>query len=292
MICGNRNKVISSTVPPRTMEELEGSLLDPRATAALSQSQNQNQNISIAIPVSGGDGGGVNDLTASARLIRATPVEVSQSAASSSTPAAPSNFFEYTDELVQQDEILHQAQITQATTVPVLDSELSRLGIHDDTSFNTNDNIPTAPVLGRYEDTSPRAIENETAAKVRMGSDIGRVHALQEVERLAAINREAQAKVYHENARNDVGRAVAKQRVKEGFDARLREDKYITKSLEKEQMKQDSAFVKKGGKAIGRKGGEYEVSEYKPGGSGGYEVAEYETADYSNSEYEYKSVYD
>jgi hypothetical protein len=282
------------------MEELEGSLLDPRATAALSQ--NQNQNISIAVPVSGG--GGVNDLTASASLIRATPVEVSESAASSSTrhmsvgsaAAAPSNFFEYTDELVQQDEILHQAQITQATTVPVLKSELSRLGINDDNYNNNNynnNNIPMAPALGRYEDTSPSAIEHETAAKIRVGSDIGRVHALQECERIAAVNREAQAKVYHENARNDVGRAVAKQRVKEGFDARLREDKNIAKSRGKEQMKQDSAFVKKGGKGKGV-GGEYEVSEYQTGGggNGGYEVAEYQTADYSNSDYEYKSVYD
>eukprot|EP00554_Chaetoceros_debilis_P006955 CAMPEP_0194073680 /NCGR_PEP_ID=MMETSP0149-20130528/1004_1 /TAXON_ID=122233 /ORGANISM="Chaetoceros debilis, Strain MM31A-1" /LENGTH=270 /DNA_ID=CAMNT_0038753719 /DNA_START=156 /DNA_END=968 /DNA_ORIENTATION=+ len=270
------------------MEELEGSLLDPRATAALSQ--NQNQNISIAVPVSVANSGDSDVTTASASFIRATPVEPVGTAA-----AVPSNFFEYTEELVQQDEILHQAQITQATTVPVLESELKRLGIDDDNYNNSynNNNIPMAPVLGRYEDNSPNAIEYETAAKVRVGSDIGRVHALRECERIVAVNREAQAKVYHEKARNDVGRAVAKQRVKEGFDARWREDKNIAKGREKEQMKQDSAFVKKGGK---EKGGDYEVAEYQTGGggsgNGGYEVDEYQTADYNNSDYEYKSVYD
>lgn len=271
------------------MEELEGSLLDPRITTTSSQ----NQNISVAVPVANSDDSdGVT--AASASFIRATPVEVTESAAASSTQhmsvgsaaAAPSEYFEYTKEQMQQDELLHQAEITQATTVA--ESELSRLGINDD---NYNNHIPMAPALGRYEDNSPSAIEYETKAKIRMGSDIGRVHAIQECERIAAINREAQAKVYHEKARNDVARAVAKQRVKEGFDARLREDKYLAKSQEKEQMKQDSAFVKKGGKGGGVDGG-YDVAEYQTGSGSGYEVAEYQTADYDNSDYQYKSVYD
>ncbi len=257
MLCQRQSSILSSTVEPRTLEELEGALLDPRYTdnnnSQTTRMTSRNSNLpptATAIAV--------DDDEASSSLIHAIPV---QSAASrpAGNSASPTDYFEYSKEELERDELLTTSAVAAATN---------------------SDNIPVAPTLTGYEDNSPEAQAIMASAKTRIGSDIGRVNAIEEKEKILAISRMARSKPYHEKARIQAAGTVARQRVREGFDVKDGvfgvTNSPLSAKMKKEAEKQDAAFVKKGGG--------YEVSEY--------ETKDYDCNSYNGSGYEYKSVYD
>ncbi len=197
----------------------------------------------------------VDDDDTSSSLIHAIPVQAAASRPAENS-ASPTDYFEYSKEELARDELLTTSATAAATS---------------------SDNIPLAPTLTGYEDNSPEAQAIMASAKTRIGSDIGRVNAIEEKEKIRAISRMARSKPYHEKARIQAASTVARQRVREGFDVQESvNNSPLSAKMKKEVEKQDAAFVKKGGG--------YEVSDY--------ETKDYDCNSYSASGYEYKSVYD
>ena len=115
-------------------------------------------------------------------LIQAVPVRVLQLPTGNNGPATPVYYFEYSKENMERDELLTASAAAS---------------------------IPVAPTLAGYEDNSPQAQAVAASAKTRLGSDIGRINALEEKERIRAISRMAQSKPYHEKARIEAGGIIA-----------------------------------------------------------------------------------
>eukprot|EP00558_Chaetoceros_sp_UNC1202_P008256 CAMPEP_0197234920 /NCGR_PEP_ID=MMETSP1429-20130617/2516_1 /TAXON_ID=49237 /ORGANISM="Chaetoceros sp., Strain UNC1202" /LENGTH=209 /DNA_ID=CAMNT_0042693423 /DNA_START=49 /DNA_END=678 /DNA_ORIENTATION=+ len=208
-----------STIEPRKLDELEGSLLDPNnvnnSVLPIAHAINPEEEINLvqAIPVRGPNPG--------------------------NHAATPVDYFEYGDNVAEDAA------------------------------------IPTAPALNQYNDDSPEAKEHAVARKARLGSDIGRINAIEEKDKVRAVDRQAKAQPYFEKQRIQAAREIAKRRVKEGFDVKNSDFSERGLGTGKQVQKQDAKFIKKGGS--------YEVADY--------DVANYNGSEY-NAEYEYKSVYD
>ena len=147
-----------------------------------------------------------------------------------------------------------------------------------------NTNIPVAPSLHQYNDNSPAAQEHAVAQMARVGSDIGKIQAVEEKERIRQANARSRDQTFFERNRIQRAQNVAKQRDREGLD--VREDLYFNheavmqNTISKKVQEQDAAY---NAATRGKKGEGYEVKEY--------DVAEYQGEEYSET-YEYKSIYD
>jgi hypothetical protein len=140
--------------------------------------------------------------------------------------------------------------------------------------------IPSAPVIVNFDDESPTEQARAVASKARFGSDMGRIQAMEEKERIKRISANAKALPYFESQRVAAAGTVAKQRVRQGFE--VKKDNYFDASNLLAAKKEREANNKD--------------SSTKAKNSGqGYQIAEYETAEYDCNAYEtteYKSVYD
>mmetsp|Transcript_19862 Transcript_19862/g.24504 ORF Transcript_19862/g.24504 Transcript_19862/m.24504 type:complete len:242 (-) Transcript_19862:173-898(-) len=237
---------------PRNVNELEGSLLDPNNTTATLMAE--------ATPFSQEGGCDEEDdifVNNDARVVAVIPVAVPASSpvnASAVTSAvSPTDYFEYNNENMERD------------------------ARHN---MNIRTNIPVAPALNAFDDNTPYDQENEVSTKVRIGSDIGKILASEEKDRIKRIGANAKSKPYFDKQRVAAGCVVAKQRDREGFD--VKDDKYVNEAqlLENEKKKESVTLSKANHYASG---GEYKVSKY--------EVKEFKVTEYDES-YEYKSVYD
>ena len=175
----------------------------------------------------------------------------------------------------------------QATAIPVTGggstNATSSSAAVPNIEFMNDIPLQVAPALHTYEDNSPEAQNHAVAQKTRIGSDIGRVNAVQERQRIRNLNGRTKSQTGLERTRVINARDVAQQRVAEGFD--VREDKYfnpeafVENAIEKKLKDQDKAY-----------------SDAKKEKQVGYEVQEYDVAEYAGNEYdtsyEYKSVYD
>jgi len=113
------------------------------------------------------------------------------------------------------------------------------------------------------------ALERAVSQKTRMGTDIGRIMAGDEAERIRANNRKVSAIHYHDKQRITTARQVARLK---------RKEENVTVVDEQPSEFSTNPEVKNSSKNVS---GEYEVSDY--------EVAGYSCDDYDVKEY--KSVY-
>lgn len=145
---------------------------------------------------------------------------------------------------------------------------------YDDNSNNNNTSEgappPVAPTLFSYEDGSPEGQERVVSQKTRMGTDIGKIMAEDEVERIRANNRKVSAIHYHDKQRITTARNVARRRADEANVNFVDPDP--SKFENNPNVKQNSSR---------KVTGEYECSDY--------DVASYNCTDYDVKEY--KSVY-
>lgn len=168
------------------------------------------------------------------------------------------------------------------TAVPI-SYEVPNVADPQFTNYNESD-IRVAPSLHQYNDDSAEAQVREEGRQARLGTRIGAINARQERRDIQNANRLASEQPKLEKMRIINGRDKARTRVAEGFD--VREDKYFNKesyvqnAMEKKMKEQDEDLKKQ---LSGGSGGGYDVQEY--------EVAEYTGAEFSDT-YEYKSVYD
>jgi hypothetical protein len=147
-----------------------------------------------------------------------------------------------------------------------------------------SDNLPIAPSLHRYSDNSPEAQEHAMAQQTRIGSDIGKINTMGEREHIRRSNERSRTQTQMDEHRVLQAQRMAMQRVSEGTD--VKEDLYFNKeefmqSAIKKKVKEQEDLLKSTGAS--KRGEGYEVKDY--------EIAEYNGDEYSDT-YEYKSIYD
>jgi hypothetical protein len=150
---------------------------------------------------------------------------------------------------------------------------------------------PIAPAFTNIGDDSPAAQEQTVSWKTRFGSDMGRIQAVEEKEKIRRISANAKGLPYFESQRVKASNKIAKKRVKEGFDEKV--DNYFDESglLCARRAAERDSLSKENNNNTGTGSGSGNVS----GDQEGYQVGEYNVQDYDCEEYqttEYKSVYD
>lgn len=144
--------------------------------------------------------------------------------------------------------------------------------------------IPIAPAFASVEDESPYAYQHSVARKTKFGSDMGRIHALEEKERIKRASANAKSLPYFESKRVQAGDAVAKERRKEGF---VTKSEFYLKEAEREAREAAAAVAVKMKKKAS--------APPKSTTTGGYQLSDYKVEEYGCKDYEtteYKSVYD
>lgn len=152
---------------------------------------------------------------------------------------------------------------------------------YDRQYFNPN-SIPIAPAFVDAENESPAEQARAVASKARFGSDMGRIQAIEEKERIKRVSANAKGLAYFESKRVAAGGEVAKQRAREGLEVKT--DKYF-----------DESNLLAARKARDMAEAETVAKSRKSSGGQGYQVPDYNTAEYDCKGYEtteYKSVYD
>jgi hypothetical protein len=209
MLCQRQHSVLISTVDPREMSELEGSLLDPNSL--LSRPKPLRLKRSVTHPGDDGD----DDMSSVYSPVGATalvsPISGTELA------ATPSQYFQYNHD-------------------------------DDDAGRDLDEDIPITLSSLHYDDNTPAAHAISTAAKAKLGSNTGRINAMEELEKIKAINRLAKAKPYHDKARIEAGQEVAKQRVRQGFD--VKDNNYSSAEL----LEGKEVFVEETGSFVSGKG--------------------------------------
>jgi len=153
---------------------------------------------------------------------------------------------------------------------------------YNNETLEQNENPPpTAPAFTTITDDSPSAQAHSVSWKTRYGSDMGRIQAIEEKEKIKRVSANAKGYPYFESKRVEAADAIAKRRDREGFDVKI--DKYFDESGLLSARKGNDDKKKGSGTNAGGRSSE------------GYQVAEYNTEEYNTTEYkttEYKSVYD
>ena len=231
MLCNHRQKPAVITVQPRRLDELEGTLLDPNALTGNDDAIVLNNSFEIASNYSSArtkHSSGIAKIRAHLHTSNesskchedhgsfspnSTPVRMAVNVGlsprpSTFGPAIPVKFFQY--ETVDNN--------GACTRENAHDENSERSAPSPPNNYDKRDeSLRRAYYEGEYSVNTPVAEAISTAYKVRLGSEIGRIRALEEIERTRAANREARAKPYHEKARIDAGIKIARQRVREGF---------------------------------------------------------------------------
>ena len=142
--------------------------------------------------------------------------------------------------------------------------------------------INVAPTLQGYQDNSAEAQNRAVAHQTRIGTDIGRAHSQQERQNNKRAEYYSRFKSSAETARIANANDIAKRRDREGLE--VKEDLYFDANafekmeVEKIRKEKEADFAK-----CNKKKG-YDVEEY--------DVANYAGNEYDKNGYEYKSVYD
>lgn len=245
MLCQRHNSVLISTREPRDLEELEGTLLDPDA---LTRSQDlvvinrlksgnnlrkrfdpeesavvENAYVRQSSPLEDGHGHPYRS--------ELTPLQVSMSCAEEpqSKAAVPSEYFQYNE---LKDNNKHDCNDSTTHTSVSPRSTAGGTMLDKEGASNRHSFFPSNLNLNTYSfeeelgisTNTPEAHAISTAAKARLGSNKGRMNALEEKERIKAINRQVRAKPYHEKVRIDAAKKIARDRV------RKRERTFVTSS--------------------------------------------------------------
>lgn len=239
MLCNHRQHSVISTVQLRDMNELEGTLLDPDALTGNSDalvinhsggSFSEDQNIPSAQTEVNGEETSISYLNNGVRLKpRATRnistgsnntdthadsdlIHTSLKLQSAEVAATPSGYFQYTDEVIEGDRQVTSGHddIEPITITPMDSPNQPKQEKYIFTPQSDNEiSIQNASV--------PIAHAISTALKAKRGSDLGRLNAVKEKEKIQAANREAKAKPFYDKTRIEAAKKIARQRSREGF---------------------------------------------------------------------------
>ena len=149
---------------------------------------------------------------------------------------------------------------------------------------HNDDNIPTAPafsvVNNDFNESSIADVSRIASEKVRFGTEMGRIHAMEEKELIKKVSIDAKAMTYFANKRVEAAGEIAKKQAEElGRNGNSSRD-YIKNNVDMKQAL--SAPKAKTSDSTHQNGHGYEVSEYN--------VEEYECSTYETTDY--KSIYD
>lgn len=226
MRCQREDSVLLCTLEPRSLEELEGSLLDPNAfTSGAPQHTSWHAS---GVPGSPGSPSTVEEIDDDSTIISKLSVRffppIFRRGVSEGS-ALPSDYFQYKEE----DEI------------------------DEDDGKNFEQSLikmkEMAEALRELNDDTPAAVLISTKIKARLGSEVGRLAAAKEREMTMAASRQAQSKPYHEKSRIEAAKKIARQRSREGFSVKKQDEYCYTDPvnlLEKKTTHNDKAFIKKG----------------------------------------------
>lgn len=269
MLCNHRqHSVLISTIQPRDITELEGTLLDPDALTGnedavvinntsisetnsggisvthskdifLQKQPHQQFQPSCEHPIVakddqneiGGDESSVYSCsTQGVRLVR-FPLQNQRNTSKDSTnnyahrsvhsslvslpsfsseAATPNGYFQYTNELIEDDRRRTNGHDDSERT-PVYPIE------SPDQPNQKQYLFPHQNQIEEMAQNTPAAHAISITLKAKIGSDIGRMNAIEEKEKVKAANREAKAKPFHEKARIEAATKIARQRAREGF---------------------------------------------------------------------------
>lgn len=191
------------------------------------------------------------------------------------------------------DKINNEVPIIQAEVIPEDSSPYDAtpteyFQYNPETIGNNSSSIPIAPAFTSVDDESPMEQAHTVTQKTRFGSDMGRIQAVEEKERIKRISANAKGLPYFDSQRIAAASEIAKQRVREGFD--VKGDKYFDES---------NLLAARRARSLERKGndcnGGSASSSSGSAGGRGYQVSEYNVEEYDCKPYdttEYKSVYD
>jgi hypothetical protein len=129
---------------------------------------------------------------------------------SAEVAATPSCYFQYTDEVIDGDRQMTSGHddIEHAQITPIDSPNQPKQEKYIFTPQNDNEIM-----IG----DTPSAHAISTALKAKLGSDLGRLNAVKEKEKIQAANREAKAKPFHDKTRIEAAKKIARQRSREGF---------------------------------------------------------------------------
>jgi hypothetical protein len=222
MRCQREDSVLLCTLEPRSLEELEGSLLDPNAfTSGAPQHTSWHASGVPGSPTT------VEEMDDDSTIISKPSVRFFPSIfrrGVSEGSALPSDYFQYKVE----DEIDDDGKNFEQSLIKMKQMAESLRELNDDT---------------------PAAVLISTKEKARVGSEVGRLAAAKEREMTMAASRQARSKPYHEKSRIEAAKKIARQRSREGFSVKKQDEYCYTDPvnlLEKKTTHNDKAFIKKG----------------------------------------------
>jgi hypothetical protein len=227
MRCQRENSVLQGTLEPRSMEELEGSFLDPNAvTIGIAKKWPATRTSGSSTLVKEIDGDYKLHLQSSVLTIPSNIVDhptLLDRVVSEESAALPSSYFQYKEEEHKEDKD------------GSFDQDLAR--------------IKNSLTIQELNDDTPAAALISTSEKARVGSEIGRLAAAKERELTISADRQAKAKPYHEKVRIEAAQKIARQRSREGFSTMKQDDHpYINPMilLDNVSNRNDKCFIKKG----------------------------------------------
>jgi hypothetical protein len=140
------------------------------------------------------------------------------------------------------------------------------------------------PVAPNVVASSPEAKAQDVAMKIRLASEMGRIHAMHEKEKIQRIHEDVQEKPIVESQRVAVADEIAKQRVKEGLEVSVKGDVIYGDK--------ESSLLEVPKKMESNDENDMEMKNDKKG----YQISEYDFKEYSclnhKTTQEYKSRYD
>lgn len=120
------------------------------------------------------------------------------------TAAIPSKYFQYTNDLLANDKRETSDDKRSQTANGLKQSPMHKMNRRLNCDVDIAENTPTAHAIS-------------VALKAKLGSDIGRINASAEKEKVKAANREAKAKPFHDKTRIEAAKKIARQRSRENF---------------------------------------------------------------------------
>jgi len=216
--------VLLCTLEPRSIEELEGSLLDPNAVTIDDAQKGPAARIPTSSPTF------VNEMDDEYFLYPQSLVDTIPSpplgrpilgrGVSEESAALPSVYFQYKKGDYEDDE--------------------------DDSFDQDLVRIKNSLAILELNDDTPAAALISTSEKVRVGSEVGRLAAAKEREMTIAADRQARARTYHQRSRIQVAQIIARQRSREGFSVTKQDHPFYTnpmKLLDKASNRNDKCLV-------------------------------------------------
>lgn len=258
MICKGESAVMVCALEPRSVSELEGTLLDPNSTIELKDNFNSHDRRPQTASTRNSDSQtSILYQEQSVSILNSFKDVLILSNMASSThgdhKASPSDFFQYSESIIERDD--DESSLPENINSNQLIHRLSEPRKQFIKDMELNDNTPQAHAISISE-------------KAKLGSEVGRAIAFKERELTIAASRDAKAKPWHEKSRIEAASIIARQRSREGFNVmnkklfksseeQAESSTYYTKPMAllerigRNKQSQDRSFIKKGNWSYG-----------------------------------------